>query len=322
MNKDHKGSSLNGYKVAAFYTFTSLDDETISQLIEKLTLETKSNNVRGSILIASEGVNGTICGLPDEVSLLLSNIQDYLGKKFLEIKFSWTNRQAFRRFKARKKKEIVTMGVPQVDPSNIVGNYVEPKEWNKYLTDSHTLVVDTRNEYEVAIGSFKGSLNPHTDTFREFPRWVDNTLIPLLEESSAKRIALFCTGGIRCEKATSYLKSKGLEDVHHLHGGILRYLEQVSESESLWEGECFVFDQRVSLNHELLPGSYRLCHACGMPVSPQETENEFYIHGIQCHHCIDLFDDNDRARFAERQRQIDDFSRRLPDNSIWPNSMK
>ncbi len=312
--------SRNGYKIAAFYCFTYLDDTSISTLLTLLSTKTKSNNLRGSILIASEGVNGTICGLPAEVLALVEDLQTVLGKEFLEIKFSWSSRQAFRRFKARRKKEIVTMGVNAIDPTKSVGKYVEPKDWNNYLTDPDTLVIDTRNEYEVAIGTFKGALNPNTDTFRQFPDWVEETLVPYIEELAPKRIALFCTGGIRCEKATSYLKEKGLTDIYHLHGGILKYLENVSIDDSLWEGECFVFDQRVSLNHQLLPGEYCLCHACGRPVSVEDRNRKSYIRGIQCLYCIDLFNDKDRARFAERQRQIDDFSKRLPGNSIWPNS--
>ncbi len=212
------------------------------------------------------------------------------------------------------------MGVANVNPIEIVGEYVEPEDWNNFVDDSSTLMIDTRNNYEVSIGSFQGAINPHTETFRDFPTWVDQNLLHILEKGNYKRIAMFCTGGIRCEKSTSFLKSRGFSDVHHLRGGILRYLAEVPENESRWEGECFVFDHRVSVDHHLRPGSHKLCFACGMPLSPQDRNNKSYIPGIQCHYCENIFSDDDRERFKERQKHIKELQHRLPGNSIWPSA--
>ncbi len=293
------------FKVAAFYSFTSLKEEVISMLLAELVINADLNKVFGTVLLASEGINGTICGSIKGVNSLIEYINSVCLGNSLEVKVSWTDQQAFRRFKVRQKNEIVTMGVEGVDPLETVGNYVEPSEWNKYLLDPDTLVIDTRNNYEIGIGSFKGALDPQTNCFREFPYWVKSFLRPLVKEKAPKRIAMFCTGGIRCEKATSYLNREGFEGVHHLHGGILRYLEEIPQKDSLWEGECFVFDDRVALNHNLVPGEHCLCYACGMPLNNEDRQNTSYVRGVQCHHCKDIFDDCDRARFAERQRQYD-----------------
>ena len=293
------------FHVAAFYCFTSLNEQEIVSLQSQLTRNALAGHVRGTVLLATEGLNGTICGPSEGVACLLEDLNKALLGRSLEVKVSWTPRQAFRRFKARRKCEIVTMGVDGVNPQKSVGVYVDPLNWNSYLSDPETLVIDTRNEYEVAIGSFPGALNPHTQTFREFPSWVEKNLRPLVVKKQPQRIAMFCTGGIRCEKATSYLLKEGFEDIHHLRGGILRYLEEVPEDESLWEGECFVFDQRVSLTHDLCPGNYHLCYACGMPLSQDQRNSDSYIRGVQCIYCRDLFDESDRARFAERQRHYD-----------------
>ena len=201
--------------------------------------------------------------------------------------------------------ETVTIGVGSVDPRTSVGTYVEPDDWNALVDDPDTLVIDTRNSYETAIGTFIGAIDPGTESFREFPQWAEQTLRPLVEQNGNKRIAMFRTGGIRCEKASSYLQQQGFGEVHHLRGGILKYLERVPEGESRWRGECFVFDQRVALNHQLEPGEYNLCHACGMPVSAEERTLPSYIKGVQCVHCVDRFSDADRERFAMRQRQMD-----------------
>ena len=298
-------------KIAAFYCFTPLEDETIVSLLDQLTNNAFKEQVRGTVLLAAEGINGTICGPSNGIAALLLKIQEALVEKTLEIKSSWTSTQAFRRFKARRKSEIVTMGVDGINPLLSVGVHVPPTEWNSYLSDPDTLVIDTRNNYEVAIGTFDGSLNPQTDSFRDFPKWVDKTLNLIVEEIHPKRIAMFCTGGIRCEKATSYLLKQGFQSVHHLQGGILKYLEEVPQQESRWNGECFVFDQRVALKHNLLPGSYRLCHACGMPLAPEEIEMPSYIPGVRCLNCEERYNDCDRSRFAERQRQIDNCSNNL-----------
>ena len=296
--------------VAAFYAFTPLDDERRETLLARITSLAHEGNVLGSVLIAHEGVNGTISGPESGVDAVLDHLRasldlgdDHYAR--LEVKRSWADKPVFRRFKARRKKEIVTIGVASADPNASVGTYVEPEDWNALVDDPDTLVIDTRNSYETAIGTFDGAIDPDTQSFREFPQWADTTLRPLMEQQGSKRIAMFCTGGIRCEKASSYLQQQGFGEVHHLRGGILKYLEQVPEAESRWQGECFVFDQRVALNHCLEPGVYSLCHACGLPLSPEQREHPSTIKGVQCVHCVDRFTDADRERFAMRQRQID-----------------
>ena len=296
------------FLVAAFYAFTPLRADTLSLLLEELPELAAQEQVLGSVLLAPEGVNGTVSGPDAGVRQLLERLRGALDLgeahfERLQVKCSRCDRQAFRRFKARRKKEIVTLGVPSVDPRARVGTYVSPSEWNAVVDDPDTLLIDTRNRYEVAIGSFEGAVDPGTDSFREFPEWVEKELRPLVERRAPARIAMFCTGGIRCEKASSFLMQNGFPEIHHLQGGILSYLEQIPESASRWRGECFVFDQRVALNHQLQPGQHRLCHACGLPLTPEQRSMASYIPGVQCLHCEDRFSDQDRARFRERQRQ-------------------
>lgn len=310
----------NGYKVAAFYSFSPIEEDLISLLIKDLQILAQKYDVRGTILIALEGVNGTICGPVDGVNSIYNRLKSLNLESPFEVKFSFTSKHAFRRFKIRRKKEIVTMGVMNVNPHENVGKYVEPEDWNTFIDDASTLVIDTRNEYEVAIGTFKGAINPHIDTFREFPAWVDQNLRPLLQKGNYRKIAMFCTGGIRCEKSTSLLKLKNFPEVHHLHGGILRYLAEVPQQNSRWEGECFVFDQRVAVDHDLKPGVHRLCFACGRPLSPKDRKNMAYIPGIQCEYCKDFFSDSDRERFKERQKHIKELEQRLPGNTLWPSA--
>ena len=301
---------MNRLLVAAFYAFTPLEHSRREMLLERLPTLARDGCVLGSVLVAPEGVNGTISGPEDSVETVLDQLRQGLDLgdnhfERLEVKRSWAQQPVFRRFKARRKKEIVTIGDNSVDPRASVGTYVDPHDWNALIDDPDTLVIDTRNHYETAIGTFAGALDPQTESFRDFPRWAEQTLKPLVSEQEPKRIAMFCTGGIRCEKASSYLQQNGFGEVHHLRGGILSYLEQVPEQQSRWRGECFVFDQRVALNHSLEPGEHSLCHACGLPLSPQQRALPSYIKGVQCEHCIDRFSAADRDRFAMRQRQID-----------------
>ncbi len=286
----------------AFYGFTAM--EGLPALQQELKALAEQGSVRGTILLAEEGVNGTISGPDAGVTAVLDRLRQLPGLEGLEAKFSRAEQQTFHRLKVRLKREIVTMGCPTVKPAEQVGTYVPPEQWNALIADPDTLVVDTRNRYEVEVGSFAGAIDPGTESFREFPAWVEQTLRPLVEETQPKAIAMFCTGGIRCEKSTAYLLQQGFENVHHLQGGILRYLEEIPEERSSWQGECYVFDQRVSVNHQLQPGSYSLCHACGLPVSPAQRLEPSYREGISCPHCIDRFSDTDRERFAERQRQM------------------
>lgn len=291
-------------QVAAFYGFTALDAAALPALQMELRQLAQAAQLRGTVLLAEEGVNGTVSGPEPGVQRLLARLRQLPGLERLEAKLSWAPQQAFHRLKVRLKREIVTMGCPTVKPAQQVGTYVPPRQWDALIRDPDTLVVDTRNAYEVAVGSFEGAIDPGTESFREFPAWVERTLRPLVAERRPKAIAMFCTGGIRCEKSTAYLLQQGFEGVHHLQGGILRYLEEVPEAGSSWRGECYVFDQRVSVNHRLEPGSYSLCHACGLPLSPADRGHSAYREGVSCPHCIHRFSDADRARFAERQRQL------------------
>ena len=289
-------------QVAAFYGFAPMAD--LPALRTQLLSLAEAGQVRGTILLAEEGVNGTISGLPDQVQELLTRLRALPGLEQLEAKLSWAEQTVFQRLKVRFKREIVTMGCPTVKPAEQVGTYVPPGEWDALIKDPSTLVIDTRNDYEVAIGSFEGAIDPGTETFRDFPAWVERELRPLVAERRPQRLALFCTGGIRCEKATAYLQQQGFEGVHHLKGGVLRYLEEVPEAQSSWRGECFVFDRRVAVNHRLEPGEHRLCHACGLPVGLADRKLASYVEGVSCHHCIGRYTDADRQRFRERQRQI------------------
>jgi UPF0176 protein len=295
----------SGVQVAAFYRFARLDG--LSVLRAELQALAAAQGVLGTILLASEGVNGTIAGGDMGVEVVLARLRQVTGLELLVAKCSRANTQPFHRLKVRLKREIVTMGRPDVAPylSSRVGTHVPPEHWDGLIADPNTLVIDTRNAYEVAIGTFAGAIDPGTESFREFPNWVERQLRPLVAQRQPKAIAMFCTGGIRCEKATAYLQQQGLTGVHHLQGGILGYLEEIPAERSSWRGECFVFDQRVAVNHRLEPGEYRLCFACGLPLSPEDRQLVSYKPGVSCRHCIDRFTDTDRERFAERQRQIE-----------------
>lgn len=284
------------FVVAAFYHFTPLEPRAHKPGLARVAC---TAGVRGTILLAPEGVNGTIAGARGGIDAVLDALRSLPGCGDLEWKESQAAEQPFRRMKVRLKKEIVTLGVSGVDPSAEVGTYVAPCDWNAVVDDPDTVVIDTRNDYEVGIGSFDGAVDPETTSFGDFPAWwAENG-----SRFSGKRIAMFCTGGIRCEKASSYLLREGVPEVLHLKGGILKYLEEVPESQSRWRGECFVFDGRVAVGHGLEEGTHSLCHACGRPVSPEDRGHPDYREGISCLACIDEYSDADRARFAERQRQ-------------------
>lgn len=257
--------------------------------------------VRGTILLAPEGINGTVSGSRFGIDTVVEWLRHKAGLEVLEQKESLSDRPPFKRTKVKLKKEIVTMGVNNIDPNEVVGTYVEPKDWNALLEDPEVLLVDTRNEYEYQVGTFKNAVNPRTESFREFPDFVKNHLDP----KKHSKVAMFCTGGIRCEKSTALLKHMGFDNVFHLKGGILNYLETVPEEESQWEGECFVFDDRVTVDHDLLPGSYDQCHACRLPISEQDKLSPHYQKGVSCPNCYDKVSLEDKARFAERQRQIE-----------------
>ncbi len=290
-------------QVAAFYRFAPMND--LPALRRQLLALGEREGLLGTVLLAAEGVNGTISGPQSGVQRLLRQLRRQPGLEALEAKLHRAELPVFRRFKVRLKKEIVSLGRPEVAPLAQVGTYVKATDWDAMISDPDTLVIDTRNDYEVAVGSFQGAIDPGTQHFRQFPVWVEQVLRPLVVERKPRRLALFCTGGIRCEKATSYLMQQGFEGVHHLEGGILRYLEERRDQGQLWQGECFVFDQRVTLDADLNPGSHRLCHACGRPLGPADREHPAYREGVSCPYCLERYSDGDRARFAERQRQMD-----------------
>jgi len=286
------------YRIAALYHFTRLEDP--GALRTPLVDLCAAEGVRGTLLLASEGINGTIAGSCEGVTRVLDHIRALPGCSDLEWKDSQSATPPFGRMKVRLKREIVTMGVPDVDPRAATGHYVAPADWNALVSAPDVAVIDTRNAYEVAIGSFEGAVDPGTDSFRDFPAWWQANK----DRFTGKRVAMFCTGGIRCEKSTNYLLSEGVEEVYHLKGGILKYLEEVPEEDSLWRGACFVFDGRVSVEHALRAGPHVLCHACRRPILPADRARPEYEAGVACHHCAHETSAEDKARFRERQRQI------------------
>ncbi len=259
-----------------------------------------SLDIRGTLLIANEGINGTISGIKKNILLFLEWLCNDKRLAELDYKLSYHDEQPFHRIKVKLKKEIVTMGVEGINPNQVVGTYVTPKDWNDIISDPDTLLIDTRNEYEYGIGTFKNAINPHTETFREFPEYVEKNLDP----TKHKKVAMFCTGGIRCEKASAYMKEQGFEEVYHLKGGILKYLEEVETKETLWNGECFVFDDRVAVDHDLEQGKYDQCHACRYPITEQDKHSEHYIAGVSCPRCYATLSNEQKKRFEEREKQV------------------
>lgn len=284
--------------IAALYQFASLPD--YKEMREKLWNLCSSLDIKGTLLLAEEGINGTVCGSRDGIDQLKSFLDADGRFDNLEYKESFSDRPRFFRLKVRLKKEIVTLGVEGVSPTKKVGQYVEPQDWNSLISDPEVVVIDTRNDYEYNIGTFKGAINPNTDSFREFPAFAKQFLNP----EKHKHVAMFCTGGIRCEKSTAYMLEEGFENVYHLKGGILKYLEEVPESESLWEGECYVFDQRVAVAHGLKQGTYTSCHACRAPVSEQERLSDEYEEGVSCPHCFNQLPESTKLRAQARQKQV------------------
>ncbi|MGQ0443082.1 MAG: oxygen-dependent tRNA uridine(34) hydroxylase TrhO [Methylophilaceae bacterium] len=290
------------FLTAALYKFVSLPD--YSALQTSILEACEAHHVKGTILLATEGINGTIAGLPDDIRNVLQFLRGdpmFLGR-FADLahKESFAEKHPFYRMKVRLKKEIVTLGIPGVSPTKQVGTYVKPEDWNALISDPEVVLIDTRNDYEVDIGTFKGAIDPKTTTFREFPDYVANNL----DKTKHKKVAMFCTGGIRCEKASSYMMEQGFEQVFHLQGGILKYLENIPEAESLWQGECFVFDQRVAVKHGLAVGDFDQCYACRHPLSSAELQSSQYTPGISCPYCYDKLSAEKRASLSERQKQV------------------
>ena len=284
--------------VAALYRFVRL--ENFRELRQPLLNQMLKNHVRGTLLLAPEGINGTVAGTQKAIDNIIDWLRQDERLRALEVKFSYDNEMPFYRSRVKLKKEIVTMGIEGIDPNRVVGTYVKPADWNSLISDPEVTVIDTRNEYETAIGTFKHATLPNTQSFREFPDYARENL----DKQMQRKVAMFCTGGIRCEKSTAYLKEQGFDEVYHLEGGILKYLEEVPESESLWQGECFVFDNRVSVNHALEKGSYDQCHACRLPITEADIASDKYQAGVSCPACYDKKSDAERARFQEREKQM------------------
>ncbi len=290
---------MTTYVVCAMYKFVALEDfEKIRQPLLNIMEE---NDICGTLLLANEGINGTVAGSRQAIDNLLAWFE--LDPRLADIshKESFTEEKPFKRCKVKLKKEIVTMGVEGIDPRHVVGTYVKPQDWNALISDPEVVLVDTRNDYEVQIGTFQNAVDPNTTTFREFPDYVKNNMDP----AKHKKVAMFCTGGIRCEKSTAYMKEQGFEEVYHLEGGILKYLEEVPEEETMWQGECFVFDDRVTVDHQLNAGKYDQCHACRMPILEEDKDRSEYEKGVSCHHCYDKTSPEQRARYAEREKQME-----------------
>ena len=294
---------MSKFLVTALYHFVNIDQ--FHSFQQPILDFCQKKQIKGTLLLAQEGINGTIAGLAQSIKdfhQFIENDPLFNGAfKALDHKESWAESNPFYRMKVKLKKEIVTLGVPGISPKKHVGQYVDPQDWNTLISDPETVLIDTRNDYEYDIGTFKNALNPNTKTFREFPEYVKKHLDP----KTTKKVAMFCTGGIRCEKATSYLLDEGFEEVYHLKGGILKYLEHVPKDESLWDGECFVFDQRVSVTHGLEEGIYDQCYACRHPLSPEELLSPLYQKGQSCPYCHDQLSEEKKAALKERQKQME-----------------
>ncbi|MGZ8136221.1 MAG: oxygen-dependent tRNA uridine(34) hydroxylase TrhO [Methylococcaceae bacterium] len=284
--------------VCALYKFVTL--ENYQDLRQPLHDLMEQHHIRGTLLLAQEGINGTVAGSRAAIDTLLTWLRCDLRLAEIDYKESFTDCSPFNRTKVKLKKEIVTMGVEGIDPKRVVGTYVAPKDWNQLISDPEVLVVDTRNDYEYQVGSFKNAINPNTESFREFPEFVKQHLDPVKH----KKVAMFCTGGIRCEKSTAFLKEQGFDEVYHLKGGILKYLEEVPPQETLWEGECFVFDERVTVNLQLEKGVYDQCNACRMPITETDKGSEHYQQGVSCPHCYNKVSPDRKVRFMEREKQM------------------
>ena len=290
------------YLVAALYKFSSISKP--KELQDEIRSQLKELSIYGTILVGEEGLNGTIAGTHKKINEAVKYIKSIQGFSNLDIKFSQSQENPFVRLKVKLKKEIVTIGDESINPNHKVGDYIDPQDWNELISDKNTILIDTRNNYECSIGAFKNAINPNTVKFRESPEWIENQNFSD-DEKDKKNFAMFCTGGIRCEKASSFMKEKGFKNVNHLKGGILNYFEKIDASISLWEGECFVFDDRVSVKHDLSVGTYDMCHGCRMPITEKDKKNNKYIRGVACPACFDNTSEEQKNRYMSRQKQVD-----------------
>ncbi len=291
------------FLTAALYHFVELPDHAALQAPLRAVCE--QGGVKGTLLLALEGINGTIAGPEAGVRAVLAHLRSDPRLAKLVHKESWADREPFHRLKVKLKKEIVTLGVPEVVPSRMAGTYVKPADWNALISDPDVLVVDTRNDYEVAIGTFQGAVDPDIQTFTQLKDWVHEHTDAPGRLDGKRKVAMFCTGGIRCEKSTAFMRLQGFDEVYHLEGGILKYLEEVPPEQSLWQGECFVFDERVSVGHGLTPGPYEPCRSCRWPLSPDDKASPLYVKGVSCPRCHDQRTPEEKVRLAERQRQVE-----------------
>lgn len=289
---------MSAIVVCALYKFVTLDS--FESIREPLTEVMKQNGIKGTLLLAQEGINGTVSGDREGINALLAWLKSDPRLADLDYKESYHEKQPFRRCKVKLKKEIVTLGVEGIDPKEVVGTYVEPKDWNDLISDPDVVLVDTRNDYEVEVGTFKHAIDPETKTFREFPEYVAKNMDP----NKQKKVAMFCTGGIRCEKSTAFMKQQGFDEVYHLKGGILKYLEEVPKEESLWEGECYVFDDRITVDHDLNKGHYDQCNACRMPITEEDKLSDQFESGVSCPKCFGTHSEEQLVRFRQRELQI------------------
>jgi len=294
---------MRPFLTAAFYKFIQLPD--FAELKEPLLAFCEQQGVKGMILLATEGINSTIAGTPEGVHAVLAYLRQDPRLADLQHKEAWSDKAPFYRMKVRLKREIVTLGVPEANPSTLAGTYVKPADWNALISDLDVVVVDTRNDYEVGIGTFKGALDPNIQSFSQLPQWVNQAAALNPVTGKKPKVAMFCTGGIRCEKSTAFLRTQGFDEVYHLEGGILKYLETVPPEESLWQGACFVFDERVSVGHGLEVGEYGLCRACRMPISESDKLSPLFEDGVSCARCHAVTTDTQKAGARERKRQWD-----------------
>ena len=294
------------YKIVSLYSFFPFQENLIIDLKNKLLEIENENDLSGLLIFASEGINGTICAEKNVIDIVINLLNKYAGNRNLNIKVNFSKEKVFKKLKIKIKKEIVTMGVPEINPAENNGTYIDSANWNKLIKNQNTIVIDTRNHYEVSLGTFQNSINPNTRNFSEFPKWVDDHLETHLENKQNTNIAMFCTGGIRCEKATSFIKAEGVEEVYHLKGGILNYFDKVGNlPTSKWKGDCFVFDQRVTVNTHLEAGEYELCHACRSPLRLIDKNHEHYEKGISCHKCFGTKTDRKISSLRERKKQVE-----------------
>lgn len=290
------------YLVAALYKFSSISKP--KELQDEIRSQLKELSIYGTILVGEEGLNGTIAGTHKKINEAVKYIKSIQGFSNVDIKFSQSQENPFVRLKVKLKKEIVTIGDESINPNHKVGDYIDPQDWNELISDKNTILIDTRNNYECSIGTFKNAINPNTVKFREFPKWIEDQNFSD-DEKDKKNFAMFCTGGIRCEKASSFMKERGFKNVNHLKGGILNYFDKIDASISLWEGECFVFDDRVSVKHDLSVGTYDMCHGCRMPITEKDKKNNKYIRGVACPACFDNTSEEQKNRYMSRQKQVD-----------------